>query len=174
MKLTEQDKQQMRARSSADFEYGKIWTSVGKCVFCDLNEKYVLDSKNGMVLTTNLYPYIDGSLMIVPKRHIDHLKQLTKEEWEAVQYFHYIAKKFLRLTFGYKTLFMLYREGAALDQTSQKTVHHLHIHLLPYIPTLLQFNYQKIKYPPRLIAKLYKQNPDEINKIKARYKEKYG
>ncbi len=173
IKITKEDKVQMEARSAKDW-YDDIWKNVGKCVFCDLKEKYVLDRKDGMVLTTNIYPYIDGNLMIVPERHVLSLKELNDKEWEAVKMFHYVAKKFLRITFGYKTLFMLYREGAWLGETSQKTVHHLHIHLLPYLSGLVNFDYQEIKYPPRVVAEIYKKNIDELNKIKKRYEKKYG
>ncbi len=33
----------------------------------------------------NKYPYLDGNLMIVSKRHITNIKDLKKEEWEELQ-----------------------------------------------------------------------------------------
>lgn len=172
--ITEKDKIQMTARSSKEFKYGEIWKSVNKCVFCDLNEKYTLDEINNVVLTTNVYPYIDGSLMIIPKRHILSLKEMNKNEWETVRMLYYIGKKFLRLAFGYKSVFIIYREGGSLGDESQKTVEHLHIHLVPYIKGLIDFNYQEAKYPPRIVAQLYKKNLNEMNKLKERYLQKYS
>jgi len=90
----------MNARSDADFSYGDIWKSVNKCVLCDMKAKYMLMEIDGVVLTTNIYPYINGALMIVPRRHVTHLKDLTSKEWETVRLLEYIGKKFIRLVFG--------------------------------------------------------------------------
>lgn len=171
--LTISDLIHMNARSSQEFFYGDIWKSVGKCVFCDLKEKYIIKEVNGLVLTTNIYPYIDGNLMIVPKRHVAHLKMLTEEEWEGVRMLQYVAKKLLRKFFGYKGLWLLYREGSSYEN-SQKTVGHLHIHLMPYKEGLVEWNYQKIKYPPRLVAKAFRENDKAMEILISRYRKKYG
>jgi diadenosine tetraphosphate (Ap4A) HIT family hydrolase len=162
----------MNARSSQEFFYGDIWKNVGKCVFCDLKDKYTIKEVNGLVLTTNIYPYIDGNLMIVPKEHIGHIKELSEEQWEGVRILQYVAKKMLRKIFGYKGLWLLYREGSGYE-SSQKTVGHLHIHLIPYVEDLVQWNYQKIKYHPRLVAKAFRENDEAMDKLIERYKLKY-
>jgi len=163
----------MNARSSAEFWYGEIWKSVNKCVLCDMREKYVLMELDDVVLTTNIYPYINGALMIVPKRHVTHLKDLTPKEWETVRVLEYVAKKFLRLVFGYKCVWMIYREGGSLGEESQKTVEHLHIHLIPYINGLVNINYQKITYPPRVLAKDFKDNKKFFEDLIKRFQKKY-
>lgn len=164
---------QVKARSGgAKYWYGKIWKSVGKCVFCDLKKRYVIMEMDGMVLTVNIYPYIDGNLIIVPKRHITHIKELTEREWSAVRKFHYVAKKMLRKIFGYKGLWMIYREGSSHD-ASQKTVEHMHIHLMPYADDLVKWNYQSLKLPPFETAAIFRENYEAIELLIKRYEEKY-
>ncbi|TAH36753.1 hypothetical protein EYC59_00190, partial [Candidatus Saccharibacteria bacterium] len=92
----EQEKQEYYRDARTGGYYGKIWTTVGKCVFCDLRDKYIVHEENGIVLTVPLFAYIDGNLMIIPRRHIKSVKELTDSEWETVRKFMYIAKKIIR------------------------------------------------------------------------------
>lgn len=161
----------MEARSGAAFWYGEIWKSVNKCVFCDLRKRYVITELDGMVLTVNIYPYVDGNLMIVPKRHITYLKELTAKEWEAVRALQYVAKKMLKAIFGYENLWVLYREGT-LGTKSQKTVDHLHIHLMPYVDGLVEWHYKKVKIPPFEVAGIFRDNKDAIEALLKRFKLK--
>ncbi len=153
--------------------YDGVWQKVGKCVFCDLKKRYVIRKMNGMILTTNIYPYIDGHLMIMPKRHITHIKELSKKEWETVRILHYVCKKMLRKYFGIKNLWLLYREGRS-GAESEKTVEHLHVHLLPYKQNLVQWNYQKINYTPFEVACEFKKNQEVFDKYLRRYEDKYS
>src|SRR5687767_14013400 len=88
------------ARTSG--KYTEIWQNTGKCVFCDLKEKYILHEENGVALTINLYPYIDGQMMAIPKRHLSSPKELTSEEWETMRKFSYIAKKLIKKAHKHK------------------------------------------------------------------------
>lgn len=165
------DELQKSARG-ANYWYGGIWKTVEKCVFCDLNERYTIHETDGVVLTTNIYPYITGHLLIVPKRHITHLKQLKDKEWEAVRVLTYLSKKMLKKLFGVKAIWNLYREGS-LGKKSQKTVDHLHIHIIPYKEGLVQWNYQDIKCSPFEVASLFRDNEELTKKYVERYKRKY-
>lgn len=164
----------MEARSGAAFWYGEIWKTVNKCVFCDLRKRYVIMELDGMALTVNIYPYVDGNLMIVPKRHITYLKDLTPKEWEAVRALQYIAKKMLKAVFGYENLWLLYREGASLGAKSQKTVDHLHVHLMPFVEGLVEWHYQKVKVPPFEVASVFRDNKKVMEALLERYKLKHA
>jgi len=164
---------QVKARKDEKYTYGEIWKEVGKCVFCDLKKRYIVKELDGIVLTVNIYPYIDGNLLIVPRRHITHIKELSAKEWEAVRILHYVSKKLLREIFGYKGLWMIYREGADYE-SSQKTVEHMHFHLMPYVSGLVEWSYKKLKVPPFETAAVMRDNIDVIDTLIVRYKEKYG
>ncbi|HEX9153619.1 MAG TPA: HIT family protein [Candidatus Saccharimonadales bacterium] len=152
--------------------YGEIWQSVGKCVFCDLRDKYIVMEENGMVLTVALYAYIDGNVMIVPRRHVRSVKELTTEEWETARKFMYIAKKLIRKIYDIKGVQYVIRDGGI---TAQSTVSdHLHIHVIPFdAPDLSVWNYRQLKYTPLENAQLFRKHDKKIIELGKRYDEKY-
>ena len=79
MSPEEREKQEYYRDARTGGYYGKIWTTVGKCVFCDLREKYIVHEENGVVITVPLFAYIDGNLMIIPRRHVKSIKELTAD-----------------------------------------------------------------------------------------------
>ncbi|MBN2015387.1 NUDIX domain-containing protein [Candidatus Dojkabacteria bacterium] len=152
--------------------YDKIWKTVNKCAFCDLNERYVIFEKNGIVLTANLYPYIDAHLLIIPRRHVEYVKELTKEEWDALRGIMYVAKKVLRRVFKKKSLWFLYREGALGE--GQKTVGHLHVQVIPYKEGLVKWDYQPINWAPGEVGDRLKEEKNFMEGKYEKYILKYG
>lgn len=152
--------------------YGKIWTNVGKCVFCDLRDKYIVMEENGMVLTVALFAYIDGNVMVLPRRHVGSVKELTPSEWETARKLMYIAKKLIRKVHGIKGLQYLIRDGGI---TAQSTVSdHLHIHCIPFdAPDLSTWNYRKLQYTPLENADLLRRQQKKIAELSRRFDEKY-
>lgn len=152
--------------------YGEIWTTVGKCVFCDLRDKYIVHEEGGMVLTVALYAYIDGNLMIVPRRHVKSVKELTSEEWETVRKFMYIAKKIIRKVHNLKDIQYVIRDGGvAVNSTVQD---HLHIHCIPSdAPDMTVWNYRTLKYTPYENAELFRQQKKKITDLSKRFTAKY-
>lgn len=153
--------------------YGKIWTTVGKCVFCDLRDKYIVHEENGVVLTVALFAYIDGNVMIVPRRHVKSVKGLTDSEWATVRKFMYVAKKIIRKTYGLKDVQYVIRDGgAAVNSTVQD---HLHVHCIPSdAPDLSVWNYRQLKYTPLENAELLRGQAKIIVALSKRFEEKYG
>lgn len=152
--------------------YGKIWTSVGKCVFCDMREKYIFHEENGVVMTVALFAYIDGNIMIVPRRHVKSVKQLKDEEWQTVRKMMYIAKKIIRKVHNLKDVMYVVRDGGlAVSSTVQD---HLHMHCIPSdSPDLVTYNYRQLKYTPLENAELFKAQSENIQKLSKRYGNKY-
>ena len=128
-------------------QYHKIAANVGKCVFCDLRDKYILCEKNGLVLTVNLFPYIDGQLLVIPRRHIEDFNELTEKEAVANFYLSQLAIKILHKKIGVKGVWMILRDGQ-IGSASGKTVKHLHWNIMPYSEKLNTWHYQKIKIAP--------------------------
>jgi len=152
--------------------YGKIWTSVGKCVFCDLREKYIIHEENGMVLAVALFAYIDGNVMIIPRRHVKSVKELTDSEWETCRKLMYIAKKMIRRIYKIKGLQYIIRDGGIEAQSTVSD--HLHIHCVPFdAPDLSTWNYRKLKYTPLENAELFRAQSDKIQELAAKFETKY-
>jgi diadenosine tetraphosphate (Ap4A) HIT family hydrolase len=174
MKLTseEKEKQEYYRNARTGGYYGKIWTSVGKCVFCDLRDKYIFHEENGIVMTVALFAYIDGNFMIIPRRHVKSIKDLTPGEWETVRKMMYISKKIIREVHGIKGLQYVLRDGGIVAQSTVSD--HLHIHCIPFdAPDLNTWNYRELKYTPLENAQLYKNNSEKINKLSRRFDKKY-
>lgn len=150
--------------------YDKIWQNVGRCVFCNLNNTYVVHEENGITLLIPLYAYIDGHFLIVPRRHLRSVKGLTPLEWETMRKFMYLAKKLIREVHGIKGMQIIQKDGIV----AQSTVDHLHFHCVPFdSPDLTVWNYRRLKYTPIENATLYKEKHKRIRDLGKRFEEKY-
>jgi diadenosine tetraphosphate (Ap4A) HIT family hydrolase len=139
------------ARTSADYWYEEAWKKAGKCVFCDLREKYIITEKNGIVLVANLYQYIDGHLLIIPRRHFEDLLETTDSEWKKILHLAKVGIERLRERMGIEELWFLDRAPGGF--AAGKTVKHAHAHLIPYSQKLFQWKFQDIKMHPVELAK---------------------
>lgn len=131
-------------------DYSKIWTQTGKCVFCDLKDKYIITRKDGVVLTVNIFPYINGHLLIIPERHIEDYDEATQKEWEATKYLADLGKDLLKKACNIKDVWFIYRMARGFR--AQKTVTHAHAHLIPYDIKLFKWEFLQITEPPLDLA----------------------
>lgn len=151
-------------------QYDTIWQNVGKCVFCDLRAKYVVHEEHGVVLTITLFAYIDGHLMIVPRRHITSPKEFTPDEWEAVRKCMYLAKKLIKKAHGISGVQFVQKDGA----TAQSTVGHIHYHAVPFdAPDLSVWNYRRLSRTPLENATAYQQLHKDIRQFSEKFNAKY-
>lgn len=171
-KLTESQRQELYKNARSKEYYQDIWQSVGKCVFCDLKDKYILLEENNVVLTINLYPYIDGQMMAIPKRHVSSLKDLSQAEWQTMRKFSYIAKKLIKKVHKHKAMWNLIREGGDIAQMTVSD--HLHMQLIPFDnKDLASWNFRKLKYTPLENVQKYKDSIDELSLAFEKFDRKY-
>lgn len=163
--------EQMKHARTQDW-YDTIWKTVGKCVFCDLKDQYIIYEEQGVVLTVNLFPYIDGQLMAIPRRHVSSPKELTQLEWDTLRKLSYVAKKLIKKVHGHKGMWTLIREG---KENAQMTVtDHLHMQLIPFdAPDLAVWNFRELNYTPLENAKLYRNAWKDLEKALAKFETKY-
>jgi len=152
-------------------QYDQIWQNVGKCVFCDLRKQYIFFEKNGIVMTVALYAYVDGHFMIIPRRHVCSVKELTPAEWETIRECMYIAKKLIRKVHGVKGVQYIQKDGAE----AQSTVQHIHFHCIPFAaPDLSVWNYRPLARTPLENAALYQAEHAGIAKLEEKFARKYA
>jgi len=164
------DKQILYRDARITGKYDDIWQNVGKCAFCDLKDKYIIYEENGVVMTVALFAYVDGHFMIIPRRHVRSVKDLTPDEWETMRKFMYIAKKIIRDVHGIKGMQIVQKDGAV----AQSTVEHIHFHCIPFDdPNLSTWNYRQLKHTPLENAHIYQAKKDKIAKLSKRFAEKY-
>lgn len=172
-KLATEEQQQQEYYRDARFskQYDGIWQSVGKCVFCDLRDKYIFFEENGIALTITLYAYIDGHMMIVPRRHITSAKELTVSEWQTIRKCLYIAKKLIKQVHHIEGMQLVQKDGAV----AQSTVEHIHFHAIPFdAADLCTWNYRKLDYTPLENATLYRQAEKTIRQLSRKFDAKYA
>ncbi len=128
------------------------------CVFCQLKDKYIIAERDGLVLTANIFPYIDGQLMVVPRRHVERFSQVTEQEVMTNFYLSQLALTVLREEMGIENVWMILRDG----KSAGKTVTHLHWNILPYEEGLNTWNYRDITVPPVELATRLRQRVGKL------------
>jgi histidine triad (HIT) family protein len=168
---SEQKKQVTYRDARFTKQYDDIWQNVGKCVFCDLKQKYILFEQDGVALTITLFAYIDGHMMIIPRRHVQSVKELTAKEWEAVRKLMYVAKKMIKEVHGIRGMQFIQKDGSQ----AQSTVGHIHFHCIPFDdPDLSTWNYRQLAHTPLENVTLYNEHAKKLQKLADRFDKKYG
>jgi len=76
----------------------------------------------------NLYPVVKGHTLIVPKRHVKDLNELSeKEAVDLIKTIRYITPKLLRVYNADRS----YNLVAQVGPYSGRSIEHLHIHIIP-------------------------------------------
>jgi ATP adenylyltransferase len=103
----------------------------GGCIFCELrgrNEELVLFRGRLCFVILNLYPYNNGHVMVVPRRHISELKATTADE--RAELMALVRHAEMALGEGYRPHGI--NVGMNLGRPAGAGVlDHLHIHLVP-------------------------------------------
>lgn len=103
----------------------KIWN---KCPFCAIDENIKIYDYASVYMTIARAPYWPDHLLIIPKRHVDSLFDLTIEEDDEIQGLVRAGIKMLKKLW-YSDLSILVREWMA----TWKSIPHLHYHIIPNI-----------------------------------------
>lgn len=112
-------------------DYRKKIKKIIQCEFC--NEKNIsqqecksLSGKFWLVLV-NKYPYMDGNLIIIPKRHIKNIEQLNKEEWN--EFYKILKNTKTKLSKIFKT--EDFNIGINIGKKAGSSIEHMHWQILP-------------------------------------------
>jgi len=109
--------------------------SDGQCIFCaavdkdaaEMDNLVVHKSKHTIVMM-NLYPYNNGHLMIVPKRHLGSLEEITPEESHELMDEILLAEKVLQKIYSPQG----FNIGANLGRAGGAGIEdHVHFHIVP-------------------------------------------
>lgn len=98
------------------------------CPFCAVKAEEIVSENKTAYLTYALAPYHPDHLLVVPKRHIEHILEITPEEWTDVDILQDKGWALLQ-KLGYKSVSFLVREG----DHSGRTVTHIHFHVIPEV-----------------------------------------
>ncbi len=96
------------------------------CVFCEQPEK-VLYENAYVYAMYDRYPVSEGHVLIIPKRHVEHYFEATKEVRHAIDDALIALKKELDKLYHPDGYNVGINNGLAAGQT----IFHLHVHLIP-------------------------------------------
>jgi len=106
----------------------------GGCLFCEIQKEggegkaHFLKRGRHWFVILNLFPYTNGHIMIVAKRHIERLSDITSEEGEELVGFLSLCERALREAYHPEGM----NVGANLGASAGAgVVGHLHFHLCP-------------------------------------------
>ena len=107
-------------------EYSEYRSQLTSCPFC--NDTQILWEDNNFYVTLARAPYIKDHILIIPKKHVIFLNELTQEEqhqlWDIVNKRNNILLK------HYNGTSILLRDSHE-NGTSGKSIGHLHAHIVP-------------------------------------------
>ena len=162
----------MRARTSG--EYDKVMQALKEkwgdgCPYCKLSEKYIIKKLNDWVLTSNLFPYTNYQLVIIPHQHKQSFGDITSTDWETVRQLIYIGIKALQKVYGQKDFNVYYQQG----KDSSQSLKHLHINILPMTNNadIIVKNFKTVTVSPRQNSENLKKEI-ESDKFKERVEER--
>ncbi len=107
----------------------------GACLFCDVQlhpeldeERYMLHRGKSCFVIMNLYPYNSGHLLVVPRRHLAKLSDLTDEEYLEIMRLLGICSDALQESLNPHG----FNIGANVGRVSGAGIeHHIHFHIVP-------------------------------------------
>lgn len=98
-----------------------------ECPFCDKGKRIITEGKHAF-LTYSIAPYTKHHLLVLPKRHIESILDLMKEESEDIENLLRVGARLLQ-RFGHQGFSVLVRNGDAVGRSKK----HLHYNLIPQI-----------------------------------------
>ena len=99
------------------------------CPFCHEKPEHMLQEGKHFFVIPARAPYVKHHILIVPKRHANLLMTLTHAELLEMHKLVDIRAK--KLHSKYKDVSLLLRDGLVKDPLINKSINHLHFHLIP-------------------------------------------
>ena len=103
--------------------------------FLHLEKEEIVDETEKFFVIPARAPYVENHLLIIPKRKVYVLRELTNEEKEEM--YDLVDKRSKKLHTIHHGVNLLLRDGLVGDDWGteiQKSVNHLHFHLIPDCP----------------------------------------
>jgi len=105
-----------------------LWKLEWRCPFCEINDDLKIYDYASAYMTIAMAPYWADHLLIIPKRHVDSIFDLTIEEHDEMQWLIRAWIKMLRKKWHHNYSIVV-REW----EWVWKSVKHIHYHILPDI-----------------------------------------
>ncbi|MES2060170.1 MAG: DUF4931 domain-containing protein [Patescibacteria group bacterium] len=108
-------------------QYRDFMEEEKECPFCHRKESDVIMESKHAYATYALAPYHKDHLLVIPKRHVTHILDLTPEEQHDIDNLMDTLWQDMQKKFKYKDVSFLVRDGKG----SGASVEHTHYHIIP-------------------------------------------
>ena len=114
-------------------QYHEALQTLGKNFdpFLHIKKEEIIDETENFLVVAARAPYIENHLLIIPKKKIYVLKELSHHEQSEM--FQLLEDWNLKLHKNHDDVNLLLRDGLVWGNT-EKSVNHLHFHLIPDCP----------------------------------------
>lgn len=106
------------------------------CPFCHEKPENILEEGKYFMVLPSRAPYTKHHLVIIPKRHANLLTELS--DGERKEMYSLVDKRAKKLHSKYKDISLLLRDGLVKDKIINKSINHLHFHILPNVGVHIQ------------------------------------
>lgn len=107
--------------------YKEFRKTLSGCPFCDLPKDEILEENSSAAVLMSRAPYIKYHLLVVPKKHVVNLVELSEEQRKELFELVFWAQD--KIQKKYKNFSTLYREGDKVG----KSIPHAHFNIVPNI-----------------------------------------
>ena len=97
------------------------------CPFCMLPADRVVDQGDLTVTSLDGYPVSPGHTLVIPKRHVESVFDVTPAEWSAIK----LALDKAKAKLDAEHQPDGYNVGVNVGEHAGQTVMHVHVHLIP-------------------------------------------
>ena len=135
------------------------------CIFCDLKllQDTLIHEYDDFLIVLNKYPFNPGHLMIIPKRHIEDIDELSEVEFFKLFQLLKLCKKLLIKTHNPHG----FNIGLNIGEVAGGSVRHLHVHVVPRYKS--ELNFLEVTVGTRVIVEKLE---DTLKKIKDEFNKK--
>jgi len=106
------------------------------CPFCHEKPENIIEKGKYFFVIPARAPYTKDHILIVPKRHVNTL--MTLSHAELLEMHTLVDKRAKKLHTKHKDLNLLLRDGLVKSKVINKSINHLHFHLLPDVGIHIQ------------------------------------
>lgn len=114
--------------------YSEIFKKYQKdnyCPFCNEKSENMIEKGKYCYVIPARAPYTKDHLLVIPKRHVNMMTELSPAETKEM--YTLVDKRAKKLHTTHKNVNLLLRDGLVQNKICNKSVDHLHFHLLPSI-----------------------------------------
>lgn len=138
----------------------------GNCIFCnsDSIKNTLINEFNDFLIVLNKYPFNPGHLLVIPKRHVEDIDELSENEFITLFELIKLSKKILNKIYAPDG----FNIGLNLGDAAGGSIKHLHVHLVPRFRS--EVNFLEVTSSTRVIVEKLEDTLQklqyEFNKLK--------